>query len=173
MKKVSNFLVISFLAAFIFSCTKKDSDSVSPPIQAESIVGKWKDAGTKGHIKMTVEGQTFMEPIDEAATNDIVEFKGDGTILNLSTPGEGSQFTKYTTKNDELILTGRDVNKSFEFIFIYKIVAGKLTLSMDKKLFVKNIEALAKAGVASGFEEIQEYLTFITEIQYEHFMNKQ
>jgi hypothetical protein len=173
MKNAIKTLVICYLVAFIFSCTKKESDNVTPNIQKESIVGKWKDAGTKGVIKIEYQGQKVSKPIDEVASNEITEFKADGTILNLSAPGEGTQFSKYSTKGDQLTLVGTEAGKTFEFVFTYKITGGQLVLSMDKALFVRNISAISKAGFDTGFEDIMEFIDLITEIQYDHFMSRQ
>ncbi len=173
MKNLRKLLALCCLATFIFSSCKTNSETVIPSIQAESIVGKWKDGGTKGHIKIMYEGQSFTESINEVSTNDIVEFTSDGKIRNLSAPGKGPQFSKYTTKGDQLILVGTQANKTFEFIFTYKIVASQLTLSMDKKLFVKNIETFSKAGIDSSLDEFADFVTYITEIEYNHFMNRQ
>jgi hypothetical protein len=172
MKNVIKTLVICYLAIFIFSCGKKESDSVTPTIQKESIVGKWKDAGTKGAIKIEYQGQKITEPIDEVASNEIVEFKANGTISNLSAPGHGTQFSKYSTKGDQLTLVGNDGGKNFEFVFKYKITGSQLVLSMDKTLFVRNITAISVVGIDTGFEGMMEFIDFITEIQYDHFMSR-
>jgi hypothetical protein len=175
MKNLLKIFALSFLVTFAFSCKKSDSESVTPasPIQSESIVGKWKDAGTKGFIQVTYEGQVIKEPIDQPASNDVVEFKSNGTIVNLSTPGDGPQFTKYSTKNDQLILVGAQGGKSFEFIFTFDIKGGNLVLSMDKKLFVKNLEVMSKAGIVTEFEDMYKFLTYITEMKYDHSMVRQ
>jgi hypothetical protein len=173
MKNTIKILAMSFLVTLLFNCTKKETDSVVPTIQKETLVGRWKDAGIKGKIVIEYQGQKVTEPIDEDANNEVVEFKANGTISNLTALGNGTQFSKYSTKGDQLTLLGTKEGKSFDFIFIYKITGSQLVLSMDKALFVRNVSAMSKAGFSSDFEDFEKYLDAISSIQYDHFLERQ
>jgi hypothetical protein len=168
MKKANQILILCFFTAIIFSCSKKASDSVSP-----AIVGKWKDAGLKGTITINFMGQVATEPLDEAATGNIVEFKSDGTVENLSALGDETQFTKYKTSGNLLTLTGTEAGKPIELAFNYSVSGSTLLLTMDKALFGKNLVVIAAADPTSDLADLKEFVSFITDFKYEHTLIKQ
>ena len=116
MKKVNQLLLCLFIA-IAFSCKKDGEAGVVGP----SIVGKYKDGGTKGSMTIDFLGQKQTVPLDEAATNEIIEFKADGTISSFTAIDGTAEFTKYKTSGSQLILTGTENSKTFYFFgfFIY------------------------------------------------------
>jgi hypothetical protein len=173
MKRANQILIFCFFIAFAISCNKKSDDGVSPATSA--IVGKWKDAGTKGSMTVNLLGQTSTESLDEPATGEIVEFKSDGTVVDFSAPGDDSQFTKYKTSGNQLILTGTETasGKSFDFAFNYSISGKTMKLTMDNALFKQNITAISKAGGDGDLADLAAFLEFITDIKYEGTLEKQ
>lgn len=168
MKKVNQYFILCFFMAIIFGCSKKASDSVSP-----ALVGKWKDAGLKGNFTINFMGQTATESLDEAATGDIIEFKSDGSVSNLSAIGDETQFTNYKTSGNLLTLTGTQAGKPIEFGFNYNVNGSTLLLTMDKSLFAKNIVAASSADPDSDLADLKEFVSFITDFKYEHTLLKQ
>lgn len=164
---------ILFLCLFItisMSCSKEKEDSI---MAGPSIVGKWKDGGTKGSITIDFLGQKATEPLDEVAKDQIVEFKSDGTIVNFSTPDEEIQFTKYKTIGNQLVLTGIEGTKSFDFIFNYNVNGNTMKLTMDKELFAKNVIAISAAGIDNELSDYKEFVSFITDLKFEQTLLKQ
>ncbi len=169
MKKANQLLILCLLISIAFSCKKDGETAAIGP----SVVGKWKDGGTKGSMTIDFLGQKATEPLDVAATNEIIEFKSDGTISNLSAPGGDTELTKYKTSGNQLILTGVEAGKSFDFILNYSLNGNTLLLSMDKALFAKNIVAIAAAGGDSELADFKEFATFITDLSYTQTLTKQ
>jgi hypothetical protein len=168
MKKANQILTLCLFMAMAIGCSKKSSDSVSP-----ALVGKWKDAGVKGNFTISFMGQTATETLDEPATGDIIEFKSDGSVENLSAPGDDTQFTKYSTSGNQLTLSGTQDGKAIEFSFNFSVSGSTLLLTMDKALFAKNIAAVSAAGADSDLADLKEFVSFITDFKYEHTLTKQ
>jgi hypothetical protein len=168
MKKQILFLCL--IITISISCSKEEGDSITA---GPSIVGKWKDGGTKGSITIDFLGQKATESLDSAATNEIVEFKSDGTIVNFSTPDDETQFTKYKTIGNQLVLTGIEGTKSFDFIFNYNVNGNTMKLTMDKDLFNKNVLAIAASGSDSELADYKEFASFITDLKFEQTLLKQ
>lgn len=166
MKKVNQILILITIIALFFGCNKENS-AISPGGSNSALVGKWKDGGTKGSITIDILGQKTTEPLDEPATNAIIEFKSDGTVLDLTALGDETKITKYKTSGSQLILTGTDNGKPIEFTFNYNISGKILLLTMDKALFQKNIKALSATGSDSELADLNEFLTLITDIKFE------
>jgi hypothetical protein len=164
---------ILFLCLFItisLSCSKKEGDSI---MAGPSIVGKWKDGGIKGSITIDFLGQKATEPLDEVPTDQIVEFKSDGTIVNFSAPGDETQFTKYKTIGNQLVLTGIEGTKSFDFIFNLSVNGNTMKLTMDKDLFNKNVLSISASGSDSELADYKEFASFITDLKFEQTLLKQ
>jgi hypothetical protein len=166
--KNSKSVVILFLSLVIlYGCNKKSSNGVSP-----ALVGKWKDGGTKGSITLTVGVQSQTEPLDDPGTGSIIEFKADGTVTE-SNPSDGFGFTKYKTSGSQIIFTILDQGKTYDFTFNYNISGSVLTLTMDKTIFLKNLDAVAAAGVTDGFADLIAFKSAISAITYTQTFNKQ
>ena len=169
MKKVNQLLLLCLFFAFAFGCKKDGEGGAVGP----SIVGKYKESGIKGSVTIDFLGQKATEPLDEAATNVIVEFKSDGTVTDFSALGDDTKLTKYTNTATQITLIGLENGKECSMVFNYKLSNGNLIISMDKNLFNKNLTAISAAGGDSDLADLNEFLTFITDISYEQTFIKQ
>lgn len=168
MKNSIQIFILLFFISTIFSCSKKSSDSVSP-----AIVGKWKDNGVKGTFTINFMGQMASESLDEVATGDIIEFKSDGSVQNLTSIGDETQFTKYKTSGNVLTLNGTNNGKPLEFLFNFSVNGSALLLTMDKATFGKNVAAISVTDPNNDLADLKEFISFITDFKYEHTLIKQ
>ncbi len=168
MKKANKISILCLFIAITFGCNKS-SDNASP-----AIIGKWKSGAITGSLTLNIQGQPTKEPLDEAATGEIVEFKSDGSVTNLTAPGDDAQLNKYRTSGGQLILSGTEATtkKPVDFIFNFKITGSTMVLSMDKSLFTKNIESLSAAGSTSDLADLKELLALITDLTYNFTLEK-
>ncbi len=168
MKKSNQLIILVFAIALLIGCNKKSTDSISPATSA--LVGKWKDGGLKGSITVSIAGQTATEPLDEEATNETFELKADGTITES---GSGFGFTKYKSSGVQVTFTILENGKTYDIVFNYAISGNTLTLSMDKALFIKNLEVQAKADPTADLADLIAIKDAITAISYVQTLLKQ
>jgi hypothetical protein len=163
MKKITGLLLLAIVVTF--SACKKNGESAVGP----SIVGKYKDLGSKGSITVNILGQTSTESLDEAPTADIYEFKADGTVISKF--GEIT-FTKYKVAGSLITFSGTENGKSFEFVYNYTLNGKILTLSMDKELFKKNVLSYGSTGADNDFADLKDFLEFFTAVNLTSTLEK-
>lgn len=144
-------------------CNKKSSDGVSP-----ALVGKWKNDGTKGSFTISFMGQSQTESLDEVASNEILEFKSDGTVS-----GSDSGFGKYKTSGAQITFTVNDSGKIYDATFKYVVSGSTLTLSLDKALFVQLIDNASKAGVTDDLADLAAFKDAISAVEVTQTYQKQ
>lgn len=169
MKKMNQILLLCLFVAFAFSCKKDGESGVVGP----SLVGKYKDGGTKGSLTIEFQGKIETAPLDEPATNEIIEFKSDGTVTSFNAIDGTAEFNKYKISGSQLILTGTENGKSFDWAFNYNLNGSTLTLTMDKAQFGKNLVAYSATGGDNEILDFNEFLPYFTKFNYTTTLLKQ
>jgi hypothetical protein len=172
MRKASQIITFFLLLSTLISCTKENNEATLPNPNDPALVGKWKDAGIKGSITIVFMDEKSTIPLDESATDALIEFKADGTVTDLSLLGDDTQFTKYKTSGNQLIISGIENNKPVEFLLFYKISGKSLLLTMDKELLGKNAKALDAVDSNSFYIEFLEFINNITDFTFENTYQK-
>ena len=163
MKNSKSILLLFFSLLILLGCNKKSSDGVSP-----ALVGKWKNAGTKGSFTISFMGQSGTESLDEAASSEILEFKSDGTVS-----GSDSGFGKYKTSGSQITFTVNDSGKVYDATFNYTVSGSTLTLSLDKGLFIQLIDNVSKAGVSGDLADLVAFKDAISAVDVTQTYQKQ
>jgi hypothetical protein len=115
---------------FIMSCSKTNQE---PQIDSALLVGKWKDSGYVEKLTITDNGKTAIVDRSVKGTNDIIEFKADGTVNYY-----GNTF-KYSISGSTLIFTTGSITYDYT---IAKADGKVLILTFTKDQFYKYLPSI-------------------------------
>ena len=82
-----------------------DDENDKPVIEEANLIGKWQSTWEKIH---KVENGKEVVTSDEAYTNDLWEFKADGTCIESRVDGGYTETSRWSLKGDKLTVSHND-----------------------------------------------------------------
>lgn len=95
-------LLMVLCAVSFTACSDDENETV---IEQANLIGKWQSTWEKIH---KVENGKEVVTSDEAYTNDLWEFKADGTCIESRVDGGYTETSRWSLKGDKLTVSHND-----------------------------------------------------------------
>lgn len=103
--KLLGMTLLMVLCAVNFTACSDDDENDKPVIEEANLIGKWQSTWEKIH---KVENGKEVVTSDEAYTNDLWEFKADGTCIESRVDGGYTETSRWSLKGDKLTVSHND-----------------------------------------------------------------
>ena len=103
--KLLGMTLLMVLCAVNFTACGDDDENDKPVIEEANLIGKWQSTWEKIH---KVENGKEVVTSDEAYTNDLWEFKADGTCIESRVDGGYTETSRWSLKGDKLTVSHND-----------------------------------------------------------------
>lgn len=124
--KLLGMTLLMVLCAVNFTACSDDDENDKPVIEEANLIGKWQSTWEKIH---KVENGKEVVTSDEAYTNDLWEFKTDGTCIESRVDGGYTETSRWSLKGDKLTVSYNDgYNDDYT---VKELTANKLVLAFE------------------------------------------
>lgn len=124
--KLLGMTLLMVLCAVNFTACSDDDENDKPVIEEANLIGKWQSTWEKIH---KVENGKEVVTSDEAYTNDLWEFKADGTCIESRVNGGYTETSRWSLKGDKLTVSYNDgYNDDYT---VKELTANKLVLAFE------------------------------------------
>lgn len=124
--KLLGMTLLMVLCAVNFTACSDDDENDKPVIEEANLIGKWQSTWEKIH---KVENGKEVVTSDEAYTNDLWEFKADGTCIESRVDGGYTETSRWSLKGDKLTVSHND---GYDDDYVVKeLTTNKLVLAFE------------------------------------------
>lgn len=118
--------LIAIVMCMNFTACSSDDDENVPKIEQANLIGKWQSTWERTH---EIENGKEVVTSDEAYTDDIWEFKADGTCIASYANNDYTKTSRWSLKDNILTLSHSDTNS--DIFIVNELTANKLILAFE------------------------------------------
>lgn len=118
--------LLMVLCVTTFTACSDDDENDKPMIEEANLIGKWQSTWEKIH---KVENGKEVVTSDEAYTNELWEFKADGTCIESYVDGGHTETSHWSLKGNKLTISYSDGYS--DVLTVNELTATKLVLAFE------------------------------------------